>query len=193
MDASFWLLALSVPALVVLLVLCIGCRDPEQDTPPIDDYQYKPQTCDRSPTFRVVRRPPSPPWSAIQPQPDLRRCPAQILATTPILMNEGDNESVPSYENEGDACDDGTGYIEVLPDPPPTDQGNGDCASSGSIAEPYENMPETESLQQSLESLGEYVNVLEPDATVSDMFLTCTSDRESEDDTPDYENVCSGV
>ncbi|KAJ6654399.1 hypothetical protein lerEdw1_006992 [Lerista edwardsae] len=171
-------------------------------------------------TFYVLPSPDpaAPPWSAVQSQPELRRCPAQILATQPtsISMNEGDNESIPSYENEGEAGDDGTGYIEVLPDPPSTDQGNGDCASSGSIAEPYENMPETESLQQSLESLvseetlqvwaglsrSSFASCLgamsraqwAPSINVIGYLLAAhTSDLESEDDTPDYENVCTGV
>ncbi|XP_062993549.1 uncharacterized protein LOC134406185 [Elgaria multicarinata webbii] len=192
----YWILALTVPVLVVLLVLCIDCRDDELDTPPVDDYQYKPSSSAHSQTFRVLRRPPSPPWSAIQSQPDLRRCPPYSLAgqSASYIKVEGDNESVPSYENEEQACvtdeDENyfPGYIEVLPDIPLTDQRNEDHASSDSIVDQYENMPECQR-----HSLGEYVNVLEPEATILDPCFVGTSDQESEDDTPDYENVCPGL
>ncbi|KAM6449635.1 linker for activation of T-cells family member 1 isoform 2-T6 [Liasis olivaceus] len=192
----FWMLALAVPILVVLLVLCTDCRDPALDTPSIDDYQYKPSTNIHSQTFRVLRRPPSPPWSAIQSQPDLQsRGPAySFTSQTPSFIKVEDNESVPSYENEEQACvidDDENyfpGYIEVLPDVPITEQRNKDHASSESIVDQYENVPESQR-----HSLGEYVNVLEPEPIILDPCFVGTSDRESEDDAPDYENVCSGL
>ncbi|XP_008115723.1 linker for activation of T-cells family member 1 isoform X2 [Anolis carolinensis] len=198
----FWMLILTVPVLVVLLVLCIDCRDTELDTPPIGDYEDKPPTTFRPQTFRVVRRPPSPPWSAIQSQPDLRRCPPYSFSNqSTTLKDEVDNESMPSYENEeppfipfipDDEENDGPGYILVLPDVPITNQRNEDHASSDSIMDQYENMPESQR-----HSVGEYVNILEPEATILEPCFPvgasdCTSDQESDDDIPDYENVCPG-
>ncbi|XP_067326013.1 linker for activation of T-cells family member 1 isoform X4 [Anolis sagrei] len=88
----FWMLILTVPVLVVLLVLCIDCRDTELDTPPIGDYEDKPPTTSRPQTFRVLRRPPSPPWFTIQSQPDLSRCPPYSFANQSTSMkNEADN------------------------------------------------------------------------------------------------------
>ncbi|XP_070586444.1 linker for activation of T-cells family member 1-like isoform X3 [Erythrolamprus reginae] len=158
----FWMLALAVPILVVLLVLCTDCRDPDIDTPAIDDYQYKTDSEYRfEPTFIKIE----------------------------------DNESVPSYENEEIPCptDDDenytTGYIEVLPDVPITEQKNKDHGSSESIIDQYENVGE--SLRN---SPNEYVNILEPKPSILDpCFAVDTSDRESEDDIPDYENVCFGL
>ncbi|XP_042332619.1 linker for activation of T-cells family member 1 isoform X2 [Sceloporus undulatus] len=145
----FWILALTVPVLVVLLVLCIDCRDTELDTPPISDYEDKPPTTGRHETFRVLRRPPSPPLCAIQSQPDLRRCfPYSLPNLSASFKVEGDNESIPSYENEEPPCitDDEEnyvpGYIVVIPDVPITYQRNEDHASSDSIMDQYENMPE---------------------------------------------------
>ncbi|XP_044304079.1 uncharacterized protein LOC123032335 [Varanus komodoensis] len=195
MGDIFWVLAL-IPVLIVLLALCTDCRDPELDTPPVDDYQYKPSTNAHTKTFRVLRRPPSPPWTAIQSQPDPRRGPPYTLTnqSASFIKTEGDNESVPSYENEEQACtmdneeNDIDKYIEVLPDVPLTEQRKEDHASSDSIVEQYENIPESQR-----HSLGEYVNVLEAEATVLDPCFVNISDRESEDDTPDYENVRPGL
>uniref|UniRef100_A0A2D4ND47 Linker for activation of T-cells family member 1 n=1 Tax=Micrurus spixii TaxID=129469 RepID=A0A2D4ND47_9SAUR len=193
----FWMLALAIPILVVLLVLCTDCRDSDLDTPAIDDYQYKPSTNIHSQTFRVLRRPPSPPWSAIQSQPDLQSIGSayNFCSLTPAFIKIEDNESVPSYENEEPPCptdDDENyipGYIVVLPDVPITEQRNKDHASSESIMDQYENVPESQR-----HSLGEYVNVLEPEPIVLDpCFVVGSSDRESEDDVPDYENVCFGL
>ncbi|XP_067326010.1 linker for activation of T-cells family member 1 isoform X1 [Anolis sagrei] len=193
----FWMLILTVPVLVVLLVLCIDCRDTELDTPPIGDYEDKPPTTSRPQTFRVLRRPPSPPWFTIQSQPDLSsRCPPYSFANQSTSMkNEADNESMPSYENEEPPDDEENyvpGYILVLPDVPITDQRNEDHASSDSIMDQYENMPESQR-----RSIGEYVNVLGPEATILEPCFSvgasdCTSDQESDDDIPDYENVCPG-
>ncbi|XP_054849056.1 uncharacterized protein LOC129338675 isoform X4 [Eublepharis macularius] len=155
-----WVLAFTVPALVVLLVLCVGCRDPELDMPQIDDYAYK---C-------PPRNPPRP---------------AALFSKA-----EEDNESIPSYENEEQPCatDNDKNYIEVLPDAPFMEQGDRDGVSTGSIGDQYENMPE--SAASSRHSLGEYVNVLEPDAAILDICIAGgNSDPESEDDIPDYENI----
>ncbi|XP_060111918.1 linker for activation of T-cells family member 1 [Heteronotia binoei] len=195
-DANFlvWLLTFTVPSLVVLLVLCIGCRDPESDMPPIDDYQYKPHSSGQHETFRVLRRNPSPPCAPVQRQPDLQRCPPQNPPRPAVPFGHEDNRSIPSYENEEQPCatdDDENyvpGYIEVLPDAPVEDQGNRDGASTGSIGDQYENI--SESPASSRHSLGEYVNVLEPDPTILDFCVEGgNSDLESEDDTPDYENI----
>ncbi|XP_034990797.1 linker for activation of T-cells family member 1 isoform X2 [Zootoca vivipara] len=197
MDDIFWVLAFTVPLLAILLVLCIDCQDPELDTPSVDDYQYKPSTSARSKTFNI-RRPPSPPWPAVSSQPDVWRCPpCSISYPVPSYKVERDNESIPSYENQGEvqagATDDEDNddnyvppYIDVLPDAPLTDQGNEDGASTDSLGGQYENVLECER-----NSPGEYVNVLEPEATIlGPCFVgSGTSDRESEDDTPDYENV----
>ncbi|KAF7238758.1 Linker for activation of T-cells family member 1 [Varanus komodoensis] len=113
------------------------------------------------------------------------------LPSSPSRTHE---ESVPSYENEEQACtmdneeNDIDKYIEVLPDVPLTEQRKEDHASSDSIVEQYENIPESQR-----HSLGEYVNVLEAEATVLDPCFVNISDRESEDDTPDYENVRPGL
>ncbi|KAM3821197.1 linker for activation of T-cells family member 1 [Vipera latastei] len=158
-----------------------------------------PSTNIHSQTFRVLRRPPSPPWSAIQSQPDLQSTVSaySLCSQTPAFIRIEDNESVPSYENEEPPCitdDDENyipGYIEVLPDVPITEQRNKDHASSESIMDQYENVPESHR-----HSLGEYVNVLEPTAIILDpSFVPAvgTSDRESEDDVPDYENICFGL
>nr|XP_028559898.1 linker for activation of T-cells family member 1 [Podarcis muralis]XP_028559899.1 linker for activation of T-cells family member 1 [Podarcis muralis]XP_028559900.1 linker for activation of T-cells family member 1 [Podarcis muralis]XP_028559901.1 linker for activation of T-cells family member 1 [Podarcis muralis]XP_028559902.1 linker for activation of T-cells family member 1 [Podarcis muralis]XP_028559903.1 linker for activation of T-cells family member 1 [Podarcis muralis] len=210
MDAShtgdiFWVLAFTVPLLVILLVLCIDCRDPELDTQSVDDYQDKPSSSARSSsTFKLIR-PPSPPWPAVSSQPDMwrhSRCPPCSLSyPAPSYKVERDNESIPSYENQGEvqagATDDEDNddnyvppYIDVLPDAPLTGQGNEDGASTDSLGEQYENVLECER-----NSPGDYVNVLEPEATmVGPCFVgSGTSDRESEDDTPDYENVCPGL
>ncbi|XP_061445165.1 linker for activation of T-cells family member 1 isoform X2 [Rhineura floridana] len=193
----FWVLALTVPVLVVLLVLCMDCRDSELDTPSVDDYQYKPSTSARTQTFTLLRRPPSPAWNAIQSQPELWRYPPYSLShhTAASFQVEDDNGSIPSYENQVQPCipdednDDNyvPPYIEVLPDAPLTNQGNEDCASTGSIVQ-YENV-----LESQRHSPGEYVNVLDPETTILDPCFVGTSDRESEDDTPDYENVCPGL
>uniref|UniRef100_A0ACB8EUX5 Uncharacterized protein n=1 Tax=Sphaerodactylus townsendi TaxID=933632 RepID=A0ACB8EUX5_9SAUR len=121
-DATFfvWLLAFAIPALVVLLVLCIGCPDRELDTAAIDDYQYKPHPSGQLETFRVLRRNPSPPWAPAPRQPDLQRLGSFNLT------NGKDNESIPSYEKSrnslGPTDDDENyvpGYIEVrCPDLP---------------------------------------------------------------------------
>ncbi|KAL8176863.1 UNVERIFIED_CONTAM: hypothetical protein K2H54_039539 [Gekko kuhli] len=192
-NVLIWLLTFTVPTLVVLLVLCIGCRDPESDMPPIDDYQYKPHSSGQE-TFRVLRRNPSPPWAPPPRQPDLQRCPPRNLPRPAGSFCNEDNGSIPSYENEGQPCatdDDENyvpGYIEVLPDAPVGEQGHGDGASTGSIGDQYENMPESPA--SSRHSLGEYVNVLEPDPTILDLCVEGgTSDLESEDDAPDYENI----
>ncbi|XP_070584194.1 linker for activation of T-cells family member 1 isoform X2 [Erythrolamprus reginae] len=197
----FWMLALAVPILVVLLVLCTDCRDPDIDTPAIDDYQYKPSTNAHSQTFRLLRRPPSPPWSDIQYQLDSQRTDSEYRFE-PAFIKIEDNESVPSYENEEIPCptdDDenyNTGYIipcqfihsrEVLPDVPITEQKNKDHGSSESIIDQYENVYESQR-----NSPNEYVNILEPKPSILDPCFVDTSDRESEDDIPDYENVCFG-
>ncbi|XP_072860636.1 linker for activation of T-cells family member 1 isoform X3 [Pogona vitticeps] len=205
MGELFWILALTVPVLVVLLALCVDCRDPELDTPPIGDYEEKPPTTVRPQTFRVLRRPPSPSFSSNHSLPDLKSLPNQSLS---FFQAEGDDESVPSYENQEQVCitDDEEnyfpGYIVVLPDVPIVDQRNEDHASTDSVVDQYENMPESER-----HSPGDYVNVLEPEATILDPCFDVlllqsdashlpergSSDQESEEDTPDYENVCSGV
>ncbi|XP_054849055.1 uncharacterized protein LOC129338675 isoform X3 [Eublepharis macularius] len=186
-----WVLAFTVPALVVLLVLCVGCRDPELDMPQIDDYAYKPSSSGHLETFRVLRRNPSPPRPAVQFQPDLQRCPPRNPPRPAALFSkaEEDNESIPSYENEEQPCatDNDKNYIEVLPDAPFMEQGDRDGVSTGSIGDQYENMPE--SAASSRHSLGEYVNVLEPDAAILDICIGGNSDPESEDDIPDYENI----
>ncbi|XP_048373749.1 uncharacterized protein LOC125444985 [Sphaerodactylus townsendi] len=195
-DATFfvWLLAFAIPALVVLLVLCIGCPDPAA----IDDYQYKPHPSGQLETFRVLRRNPSPPWAPAPRQPDLQRCPPHNPPRLAASLDKRgkDNESIPSYENEEQPCptdDDENyvpGYIEVLPDLPVRDQGNMEGTSTDSLRDQYENMPE--SPVSSRQSLGEYVNVLEPDPTILDLCVADgNSDLESEDETPDYENIIS--
>ncbi|XP_029462950.1 uncharacterized protein LOC115094248 isoform X2 [Rhinatrema bivittatum] len=125
---------------------------------------------------------------------------------------EVDNESVPSYENqdqkqtEDDEYINDTyisGYIDVLPDiveppvpcpepmpePETEEQMQSDRISSTNTEE-YENVPE-----QQRDSLGdslEYVNV--PDQQEARQHLDNFSqeggsNRDSEEDTPDYENV----
>ncbi|XP_072860635.2 linker for activation of T-cells family member 1 isoform X2 [Pogona vitticeps] len=187
MGELFWILALTVPVLVVLLALCVDCRDPELDTPPIGDYEEKPPTTVRPQTFRVLRRPPSPSFSSNHSLPDLKRNSGRHswLFSTPFFPHnnpvslpnqslsffqaEGDDESVPSYENQEQVCitDDEEnyfpGYIVVLPDVPIVDQRNEDHASTDSVVDQYENMPESER-----HSPGDYVNVLEPEATILD-------------------------
>ncbi|XP_077170101.1 linker for activation of T-cells family member 1 isoform X2 [Paroedura picta] len=215
-DASFlvWLLTLTVPTLVVLLVVCIGCRDPESDTLPIDDYQYKPHSSGQLENFRVLRPNPSSPWAPAQRQPILPRttatryplgppyartassgCPQQDppRPPAPFDTDNEDNESIPSYVNEEQHCatdeDENyfPGYIEVLPDAPVGDKENENGASTGSLGDQYENMPESTASSQ--HSLGEYVNVLEPDPIIVDLCAAGSSDLESEEDTPDYENI----
>ncbi|XP_039191258.1 linker for activation of T-cells family member 1 isoform X3 [Crotalus tigris] len=159
--------------------------------------EFRPSTNIHSQTFRVLRRPPSPPWSAILSQPDLQSTGSaySLCSQTPAFIRTEDNESVPSYENEEPPFvpdDDDNyipGYIVVLPDVPITEQRKKDHASSESILDQYENVPESQR-----HSLGEYVNVLEPAPIILDpCFAVGTSDRESEDDVPDYENVCFGL
>ncbi|XP_061445166.1 linker for activation of T-cells family member 1 isoform X3 [Rhineura floridana] len=140
---------------------------------------------------------------------NLPRYPPYSLShhTAASFQVEDDNGSIPSYENQVQPCipdeDNDDNYVppyiaalklvslllcsEVLPDAPLTNQGNEDCASTGSIVQ-YENV-----LESQRHSPGEYVNVLDPETTILDPCFVGTSDRESEDDTPDYENVCPGL
>ncbi|KAH0626555.1 hypothetical protein JD844_001613 [Phrynosoma platyrhinos] len=188
----FWMLALTVPVLVVLLVLCTDCRDTELDTPPISDYEdNSTMVCPPVPTrlervspvmkTKVSNRKSSAISFLQNMQLDslvgvigrylLGRHFFSLICNTPCAGTPG----------------------VVLPDVPITDQRNEDHASSDSIMDQYENMPESQR-----HSPGEYVNVLEPEATTLEPCFAigandCTSDRESEDDVPDYENVCPGL
>ncbi|KYO25452.1 linker for activation of T-cells family member 1 isoform A [Alligator mississippiensis] len=183
------LLALGVLALLppVAALLCAHCprrspRGPEA----IGDYEYK-----RSP-----QAPPSRTASVARPEPD--------------------NDSVPSYENEehpphvaadmedddNDYNNDTPGYVVVLPDgaagpplaePPAPASAPQDNSCSAMAGEDYENFPEpppTPPEPQMRESLAadslEYVNMPEPGAPEPQYG---SSDRESEEDGPDYENL----
>ncbi|XP_075774049.1 linker for activation of T-cells family member 1, partial [Pelodiscus sinensis] len=118
---------------------------------------------------------------------------------------ETDNESLPSYENQegpraGDDDDDynnelyATGYVEVLPDSmtePAAELVTSrtelrDSASSVAPADDYENVPEAQ--RQSLADSLEYINMPESGSSLPDDHCG-SSNRESEDDCPDYENL----
>ncbi|XP_029462951.1 uncharacterized protein LOC115094248 isoform X3 [Rhinatrema bivittatum] len=201
-----WAFILVLPV-ILIMALCIGCREsaPKRIPQSVDDYDFRSSYMSHpSSSFAVMRHPstgipsnfssslpvtasdaflsvPSSPLA-----PDSRRS-----SFTPA---EVDNESVPSYENqdqkqtEDDEYINDTyisGYIDVLPD----------------IVEPPvpcpEPMPEPETEEQmqsdriSSDSL-EYVNV--PDQQEARQHLDNFSqeggsNRDSEEDTPDYENV----
>ncbi|XP_077170103.1 linker for activation of T-cells family member 1 isoform X4 [Paroedura picta] len=144
------------------------------------------------PRTTATRYPLGPPYARTAssgcPQQDPPRPPA------PFDTDNEDNESIPSYVNEEQHCatdeDENyfPGYIEVLPDAPVGDKENENGASTGSLGDQYENMPESTASSQ--HSLGEYVNVLEPDPIIVDLCAEAgSSDLESEEDTPDYENI----
>ncbi|XP_074852223.1 linker for activation of T-cells family member 1 [Carettochelys insculpta] len=212
-----WAFTLVLPALLVM-ALCIGCRDnssPAHGAQAVADYEYKPPPYVTHNSFMVLTRTTYPSRNQIKQQPV---GPAEQFLSIPqspqvpqsrqasFSRTETDNDSVPSYENaerpHGDGDEDNdynndlyaTGYVEVLPDSvtemPPTelvtstpDRGN---ASSAAPAEDYENAPEAQ--RQSLADSLEYVNMPEPGCSLPDDHCG-SSNRESEDDGPDYENL----
>ncbi|XP_067401859.1 linker for activation of T-cells family member 1 isoform X2 [Emydura macquarii macquarii] len=211
-----WALVLVLPA-VLATALCIGCRDassPVHGAQAVGDYEYKPPPCVPPNSFMVLTRTNYPSRNQIKQQPVV---PAEQFLSIPrspqvpqsrqvsFTRTETDNDSVPSYENEertrGDEDNDynnelyATGYVEVLPDsitetPPavliPSGPELRDSVSSVTMGEEYENVPEAQ--RESLADSLEYVNMPEPGASLPDAHYGA-SDRESEEDGPDYENL----
>ncbi|XP_059586383.1 linker for activation of T-cells family member 1 isoform X2 [Alligator mississippiensis] len=135
--------------------------------------------------------------------------------TASVARPEPDNDSVPSYENEehpphvaadmedddNDYNNDTPGYVVVLPDgaagpplaePPAPASAPQDNSCSAMAGEDYENFPEPPptppepQMRESLADSLEYVNMPEPGAPEPQYG---SSDRESEEDGPDYENL----
>lgn len=211
-----WALALVLPA-VLVTALCIGCRDassPAHGVPAVADYEYKPPPCVPHNSFMVLTRASYPARNQIKQQPvgpaeqflSIPRSP-QMPQSRQVssCRTETDNESLPSYENQegpraGDDDDDynnelyATGYVEVLPDSmtePAAELVTSrmelrDSASSVAPADDYENVPEAQ--RQSLADSLEYINMPESGSSLPDDHCG-SSNRESEDDCPDYENL----
>ncbi|CAM4677905.1 linker for activation of T-cells family member 1 isoform X1 [Lepidochelys kempii] len=215
-----WAFVLVLPA-VLATALCIGCRDtgsPAHGAQAVGDYEYKPPPCVPPNSFMVLTRANYPSRNQIKQQPV---APAEQFLSIPrspqapqsrqvsFTRTETDNDSVPSYENEerprGDDDDDNdynnelyiTGYVEVLPDSitetsPKEVVTSGpelrDSVSSVAMGDEYENMPEAQ--RESLADSLEYVNMPEPGSSIPDAHYGA-SNRESEDDGPDYENLHS--
>ncbi|XP_065278215.1 linker for activation of T-cells family member 1 [Emys orbicularis] len=182
----------------------------------VGDYEYKPPPCVPPNSFMVLTRANYPSRNQIKQQPvppaeqflSIPRSPqAPQSRQVSFTRTETDNDSVPSYENEerprGDDDDDNDynneiytpGYVEVLPDSvtetSPTELVTSgpelrDSASSVGMGDEYENMPEAQ--RESLADSLEYVNMPEPVSGLPDAHYGA-SDRESEDDGPDYENL----
>ncbi|XP_037754786.1 linker for activation of T-cells family member 1 [Chelonia mydas] len=148
------------------------------------------------------------PLAAAEPFLSIPRSPqAPQSRQVSFTRTETDNDSVPSYENEerprGDEDDDNdynnelyiTGYVEVLPDSitetSPKEVVTSrpelrDSVSSVAMGDEYENVPEAQ--RESLADSLEYVNMPEPGSSIPDAHYGA-SNRESEDDGPDYENL----
>ncbi|XP_074985199.1 linker for activation of T-cells family member 1 isoform X2 [Caretta caretta] len=206
-----WAFVLVLPA-VLATALCIGCRDtgsPAHGAQAVGDYEYKPPPCVPPNSFMVLTRANYPSRNQIKQQPvapaeqflSIPRSPQapqsrQVSFTRTETDNErphGDDDDDNDYNNELYI----TGYVEVLPDSitetsPKEVVTSGpelrDSVSSVAMGDEYENMPEAQ--RESLADSLEYVNMPEPGSSIPDAHYG-TSNRESEDDGPDYENLHS--
>ncbi|XP_074920771.1 linker for activation of T-cells family member 1 [Chelonoidis abingdonii] len=192
------------------LTLC-PALSPAHGAQAVGDYEYKPPPCVPPNSFMVLTRANSRPFPPGHPHPEqflsIPRSPqAPQSRQVSLTRTETDNDSVPSYENEerprGDDDDNDynneiyiPGYVEVLPDSvteaSPTELVTSgpelrDSVSSVAMGDEYENMPEAQ--RESLADSLEYVNMPEPGSSLPDAHYGA-SDRESEDDGPDYENL----
>ncbi|XP_030065353.1 linker for activation of T-cells family member 1 [Microcaecilia unicolor] len=219
-----WAFILVLPV-ILTMALCIGCREraPTRIPQSVDDYDFKPSYMSHPhSSFTVIRNP-----STGMPNNFSNSLPVSTPETflsvpcSPLVPEsrrssftpaEVDNESVPSYENEGqktpedeDYINDSyiSGYIDVLPDivetpvsdpepvrePEPAGETHSDRLSSTNTEE-YENV-----LDQQRDSMGdslEYVNVPEQHQVgqrSDNLSYDGGSNQDSEEDTPDYENV----
>nr|DBA07033.1 TPA_inf: linker for activation of T cells [Anser cygnoides] len=191
-PGALWGLALLPPALL-LAALCARCR--RRHNAQIDDECKPPQPVPSS-SFVVIapfrcsshappqQRPPAvePHLPLPSPQPPQQR---RVSAARP----EPDRAPTPpapddDYSNELYA----TGYVEVLPDPQEEARGGSpqgrDSDSAARQGEEYENVPDGS--RRSLDDSLEYINVPAAGSSPASRYA---SDRESEGDGPDYENV----
>ncbi|XP_075422620.1 linker for activation of T-cells family member 1 isoform X3 [Ascaphus truei] len=186
-TSLLWAFILVLPV-ILTAALCISCRKktPTRILQSVDDYVYN-----RSMTAESRR--------------------------SSVGMVVQDTDSLPSYENELKAKDDDDdiddnysnenyicGYIEVLPDdtdiktgcvltvPPNLDSTSASVSSATIADDGYENV---EQQRSSLNESLEYVNVPSLNDIGIQTDLDNRSGQESEDDSPDYENVvknCQG-
>nr|DBA07032.1 TPA_inf: linker for activation of T cells [Anas platyrhynchos] len=190
---ALWGLALLPPALL-LAALCTRCY--RRHSAPMDEECKTPQPVPTS-SFMVItpsrcsshappqQRPPvvEPNLPLPSPQPPQQRRvsaarPQPERAPTPPAPDD-------DYSNELYA----TGYVVVLPDPQGEARGGGspqdrDSGSTALQDKEYENVPEGP--RRSLADSLEYINVPAAGSSPASRY---GSDRESEGDGPDYENV----
>nr|XP_014349847.1 PREDICTED: linker for activation of T-cells family member 1 [Latimeria chalumnae] len=209
-----WACFLLLPV-VIVTTLCLGCWERKNRTirNQESDYEDKPPFFiaphPQNSSFAVLRQPNYKPHSipSIPPVTSMDFLP--VPSPLPVESRrssytkiEADNESGPSYENEQidtDPDDDdyknyGSGYITILPDDPApklkeTVKVSNHCSkiSLNNSAEDYENLQEVaiESDADTDEFDGSnYVNVAEMKYGGGG-----GSDRDSEDDGPDYVNA----
>ncbi|XP_074138861.1 linker for activation of T-cells family member 1 [Sminthopsis crassicaudata] len=205
-PSLLWLLVLLFPALLVT-ALCLCCRDlpgPNSEGPSVDGPQQpggglvilKPRYCNWPP--------------AVPCQPDLLPIPRSPQPPEPSRRipsrRDVDTRSEPSYENEepedADEEDDyhNEGYLIVLPDGSSSEPLSNsapnlvspdlrESPSSTVWGEDYVNVSASESTEVSLGGSCEYVNVPEAQEKRTPASQTPVTDRDGEEEGPDYENV----
>ncbi|XP_072216893.1 uncharacterized protein [Excalfactoria chinensis] len=215
MDAV-WGSALLLAALLLTATLCIRCHRQRGPGAPLDTNRDKPMPEQPQSSFQIIPAvrypshvPPHPHGAAPElipipnPNQNLNPNPSWLTrghgdAGSPQLCHqpristsrtEPDRapptcgpESEDDYSNEVYA----SGYVKVIPDPEDsaqTQHGN-DQHNNATPPEPYENVPDVS--RHSLGDSLEYINI--PTAT-SSPASRYGSDRESDADGPDYENV----
>ncbi|XP_062456713.1 linker for activation of T-cells family member 1 isoform X1 [Rhea pennata] len=222
-EGLLWGLLLLVPT-ALLAALCARCRDPCGHSAQIDNYEYKPPPCEPHNSFMLLTRPRCPSRTPIKQQKVPSAEPFLSIPRSPqapqsrkvsFTRPEPDNDSVPSYENEGEAGghprvawprapspappaapeseDDynnelyATGYVEVLPDgaAEPSPPQQPQARDSGSLVAPGEEYENVPDGHR--QSLADSLEYVNiPDAGASPAPRYAS---ESEEDAPDYENL----
>nr|DBA07031.1 TPA_inf: linker for activation of T cells [Meleagris gallopavo] len=212
---ALWGSALLVAVLLLTAALCVRCHRQRGPGAPLDAPRDKPMSEQPQSSFQIlpiVRYPSHVPPQArgAAPETILNPNPNPNLHLSWVTRGHGDAgspqfsqqrrvsasrpepdrgsptcapESEDDYSNEVYA----SGYVKVLPDPQDAAQHNHSSAAELSGATPpeqYENVPDVS--RRSLDDSLEYINV---PTTTSSPASRFGSDRDSDADGPDYENV----
>ncbi|XP_075422619.1 linker for activation of T-cells family member 1 isoform X2 [Ascaphus truei] len=224
-TSLLWAFILVLPViLTAALCISCRKKTPTRILQSVDDYVYKSAFTKPPTSFTILRGCNYPPQNVsssifVAPREQLLSIPSMTAESrrSSVGMVVQDTDSLPSYENELKAKDDDDdiddnysnenyicGYIEVLPDdtdiktgcvltvPPNLDSTSASVSSATIADDGYENV---EQQRSSLNESLEYVNVPSLNDIGIQTDLDNRSGQESEDDSPDYENVvknCQG-